>query len=193
MRASTTCRFARPIASIAGRSDAAPTTTPACPNSASDSLLRLVLRQGARCACGVCLSMNPSHLSMYRYAISIEISNEAANNSGVSILFTHPLNVLLRFVWKNQAIANQGVVMSDLQEQARHKPAYDRVARFLHWLVMVLVVVQFVIGCTLPGVDGNTRPLGLIAWHLAVGTTLIVAMAVRIVWRFTHKPPPHAL
>jgi cytochrome b561 len=130
---------------------------------------------------------------MYRYAISIEISNETANNSGVSILFTHPLNVLLRFVWKNQAIANQGVVMSILQEQARHKPAYDRVARFLHWLVMVLIAVQFVIGWTMPGVDGNTRPLGLIAWHLAVGTTLILAMAVRIVWRFTHKPPPHAL
>jgi cytochrome b561 len=90
-------------------------------------------------------------------------------------------------------LETKGVVMSDLNAQERHKSTYGRVARFLHWLVVVLIAMQFVIGWTMPGVHRDTQPLGLIGWHLVVGATLIAAMAVRIVWRVTHKPPPHAL
>jgi cytochrome b561 len=81
--------------------------------------------------------------------------------------------------------------MADLQwpDEAR----YDLVARIIHWLVVALVTIQFVIGWTMPHVHQNTNPVGLIAWHLGVGATLVAAMAVRIVWRLTHRPPPEAL
>ena len=71
--------------------------------------------------------------------------------------------------------------------------AYDGVARFIHWSIVVLIATQFVIGWTMPHVHHNTKPVGLIAWHLGVGATLVAAMAVRIVWRLTHRPPPEAL
>jgi cytochrome b561 len=67
---------------------------------------------------------------------------------------------------------------------------YGLVARLLHWLIVVLVAAQFVLGWTMPDIHRDTQPIGLIAWHLAIGTALIVAMAVRVVWRLTHRPPP---
>ena len=35
----------------------------------------------------------------------------------------------------------------------------------------------------------DTQPAGLIAAHLLVGTALIAAMACRVLWRATHRPP----
>jgi cytochrome b561 len=67
---------------------------------------------------------------------------------------------------------------------------YDGVARTLHWLVVILVLAQFLLGWTMPEVHHDTLPVGLIAWHLAVGSGLAVVMALRIVWRLTHAAPP---
>ncbi|NTX27447.1 cytochrome b [Burkholderia pyrrocinia] len=66
---------------------------------------------------------------------------------------------------------------------------YDAVARFLHWLIVALVVAQYAIGWTMPDVHRDTQPIGLIAAHLIVGTALLAAMAGRVLWRATHRPP----
>ncbi|MBB3258124.1 cytochrome b561 [Paraburkholderia bannensis] len=70
---------------------------------------------------------------------------------------------------------------------------YDTTARLLHWLVVLLVAAQFVIGWTMPDVHRDTKPIGEIAWHLGVGTALLAVMACRIAWRATHQPPPQNL
>jgi cytochrome b561 len=70
---------------------------------------------------------------------------------------------------------------------------YDAVARSLHWLVVGLVVAQFVLGWTMPDVHKDTRPIGLIAAHLLVGTALLATMACRVIWRFGHRPPKDEL
>ncbi|MFP3710218.1 cytochrome b/b6 domain-containing protein [Paraburkholderia sp. SIMBA_009] len=67
---------------------------------------------------------------------------------------------------------------------------YDRVARFLHWLIVLLVCAQFVLGWTMPDVHRDTRPVGLISAHIVVGTALLAAMLCRLAWRLTHRPPP---
>ena len=72
-------------------------------------------------------------------------------------------------------------------------PAYGIVARTLHWLTVVLIVMQFVIGWTMPDVHKDTQPVGLIAWHLGVGATLIAVTVLRIIWRLTHRPAPDDL
>lgn len=81
--------------------------------------------------------------------------------------------------------------MGNYRKQAEAN--YDGVARFLHWLVVVMIVMMFVIGWTMPHVHRNTLPVGLIAWHIGIGAALIAAMLVRIIWRFTHRPPPVTL
>ncbi|NYH19915.1 cytochrome b [Paraburkholderia bryophila] len=75
----------------------------------------------------------------------------------------------------------------------RERSAYDGVARTLHWVIVVLVAMQFVIGWTMPDVHKDTQPVGLIAWHLGVGALLITAMVIRVIWRLTHRPMPQAL
>ena len=73
---------------------------------------------------------------------------------------------------------------------SRYQEKYDAFARILHWLVALLVAAQFVIGWTMPDVHRDTQPVGLIAWHLGVGATLIAAVVIRLLWRATHTPPP---
>jgi cytochrome b561 len=73
------------------------------------------------------------------------------------------------------------------------RPAYDAVARTLHWLTVLLVAMQFVIGWTMPDVHKDTQPVNLIAWHLGVGATLVAVMAIRVIWRLTHWPTPDEL
>ncbi|MFL9896985.1 cytochrome b [Paraburkholderia fungorum] len=77
--------------------------------------------------------------------------------------------------------------------QVSTRPAYGAVARALHWLTALLIAMQFVIGWTMPDVHKDTQPVGLIAWHLGVGSTLIAVMVVRVVWRLTHRPTPDDL
>ncbi|MGE8163310.1 cytochrome b [Paraburkholderia sp. NPDC080076] len=81
--------------------------------------------------------------------------------------------------------------MANLQESTR--PGYDAVARALHWLTVLLIAMQFMIGWTMPDVHKDTQPVGLIAWHLGVGSTLIVVILLRVIWRLTHRPTPDDL
>lgn len=71
---------------------------------------------------------------------------------------------------------------------SRAAAGYDGVAKFFHWLVVLLIAAQFVIGWIMPDIHKDTRPDGLIAWHLGVGAALIAAVVLRIVWRLTHRP-----
>ena len=68
--------------------------------------------------------------------------------------------------------------------------AYGPVARVAHWLTVLLVAAQFVVGWTMPDIHKGTQPVGLIAWHLVLGSTLLVVVVFRLAWRLTHQPPP---
>jgi cytochrome b561 len=69
-------------------------------------------------------------------------------------------------------------------------PRYDGVAKLLHWLIVVLITAQFLLGWLMPGVHKGTQPVGLISWHLSVGTAIVFVMVVRLLWRLTHPAPP---
>ncbi len=73
--------------------------------------------------------------------------------------------------------------------QAEPDAAYSQVAKIFHWLVVALLVVQFTIAWTMPDVGRGTRPVGLVGWHLTVGTTILAVVALRFVWRLTHPAP----
>ncbi len=67
---------------------------------------------------------------------------------------------------------------------------YNAVAKVLHWLVVVLLIVQFAVAWTMPDVHRDTKPVDLIAWHLSVGMTILLVMAVRLAWRARSTVPP---
>lgn len=67
---------------------------------------------------------------------------------------------------------------------------YDPVARALHWLTVLLVAAEYVIGSVMPSIHRLT-PLGtMIKVHLALGSGILLLVLLRIVWRLTHRPPP---
>lgn len=109
----------------------------------------------------------------------------------VTLHLSYLLNISLRCVRQNQATNLHGALMEHSSQ--RNGAKYDGVARLVHWLVVVLIAAQFVIGWTMPDVHKGTQPTGLIAWHLGVGAVLVAVMTVRIIWRVTHRPPPDTL
>jgi len=77
-----------------------------------------------------------------------------------------------------------------IKTQAVRSEAYDPLARATHWLTVLLVAAEYIVGTAMPGIHGST-PLGtLIKLHLALGSGILLLVAFRIVWRLTHRPPP---
>ncbi|MHB8354043.1 MAG: cytochrome b [Burkholderiales bacterium] len=67
---------------------------------------------------------------------------------------------------------------------------YNPVTRFFHWAVLALLVAEFPIAWTMPEVHKDTRPDGLISWHIFFGTLILAVMFLRIFWRLSHRAPP---
>ena len=66
--------------------------------------------------------------------------------------------------------------------------SYSRTAKVLHWLIALLIVVQLVIGWTMPHVRKGTLPVGEIGWHVTVGVLITLLVALRIVVRVARPP-----
>jgi len=67
---------------------------------------------------------------------------------------------------------------------------YHTVSKVLHWLMAIMIVSLFAVGIymhELPREDGLRPTLYML--HKAFGMTVLFLLFVRIVWRFTHKPP----
>lgn len=68
---------------------------------------------------------------------------------------------------------------------------YTRTSIALHWLIVVLLIVQFIVGWTMPHIGRNTPVTTLISLHFSLGMLIIAVMVARLIWRMTHRAPPH--
>ncbi|MBN8736260.1 MAG: cytochrome b [Xanthomonadales bacterium] len=68
---------------------------------------------------------------------------------------------------------------------------YTRTAIVLHWLILALLVAQYLIGWTMPHIGRNTPVTTLISLHFSIGVLIIGVIIVRLAWRFTHDEPAH--
>jgi cytochrome b561 len=66
---------------------------------------------------------------------------------------------------------------------------YGAVAKGLHWLVAMLLAAQYAIAWSMPHIGRGTEPVGLIDWHLSVGTLILLVVAVRLVWSLAYPVP----
>lgn len=62
-------------------------------------------------------------------------------------------------------------------------------ARFFHWLVAVLILVQIALG--IAAVNWHLSPikLNLFVWHKSIGMTILILVALRLMWRISHAVP----
>jgi cytochrome b561 len=71
----------------------------------------------------------------------------------------------------------------------RDAPGYGTVAKILHWLIFVLLAVQYAIGSIMPHIGRRTQDEGWVAWHFYVGAIILLVIAARLVWRLFHPVP----
>jgi cytochrome b561 len=69
---------------------------------------------------------------------------------------------------------------------------YDRVAVALHWMIAVLVIGQFAFGWWMQGIAKQPPGPRVDAFnlHKSIGLVMLTLMAVRVLWRAVHRPPP---
>jgi cytochrome b561 len=66
---------------------------------------------------------------------------------------------------------------------------WGAVARGFHWLIAVLILVQFVIGSVAEEMKLTPAKLDLFVWHKSVGVTVLVLALLRLVWRLANPAP----
>jgi cytochrome b561 len=69
---------------------------------------------------------------------------------------------------------------------------YTATAIGLHWLVAALVLATIPLGLYMTELPLSPRKLALYAYHKWIGVTVFLLAVLRLLWRLTHRPPPHA-
>ena len=68
---------------------------------------------------------------------------------------------------------------------------YGTTAKVFHWLIVALLIVQYLIGWLMP--DVHRGPPGVpMVMHMSVGLTILVLIVLRFVWRLTHPVAPES-
>lgn len=69
---------------------------------------------------------------------------------------------------------------------------YGTTAKVLHWVVVALVLTQYLIGWLMPNITRKMSPgLGM-TWHVSIGTTILAVIVVRLIWRLAHPVAPES-
>jgi cytochrome b561 len=66
---------------------------------------------------------------------------------------------------------------------------YTPTAQALHWLIALLIVVQFVLARMATPLPLGARKLALLAEHKSFGMTVFMLMVIRFAWRLKNPPP----
>ncbi len=73
--------------------------------------------------------------------------------------------------------------------KAKNGLGYTGTAKALHWFIVALLIVQFVIAWIMPEIRRNTQPDTLINLHLSFGMLIVAVAIMRLGWRLTHREP----
>jgi len=66
---------------------------------------------------------------------------------------------------------------------------WGAVARGFHWLIAVLILLQFVIGSVAEEMKLTPAKLDLFVWHKSIGVTIFMLALLRLLWRLGNPPP----
>lgn len=67
---------------------------------------------------------------------------------------------------------------------------YTKTSMLLHWLIAVMIIAAFFLGLTMVAIPGfSPTKLKYFSWHKWIGVTVLALVAIRLLWRLSHKPP----
>lgn len=70
-----------------------------------------------------------------------------------------------------------------------HSSGYTPAAKFLHWLIVALLIAQFIFAWTMPHIGRSTPVTTLISLHFTFGVIILAVAVVRLAWRGLHSEP----
>jgi cytochrome b561 len=69
------------------------------------------------------------------------------------------------------------------------RDAWGSLARFFHWSVALLVLVQVALGLTASGWRLSPLKLDLFVWHKSLGFLILLLVVLRLLWRLANPTP----
>jgi cytochrome b561 len=67
---------------------------------------------------------------------------------------------------------------------------YGTTAKLLHWLIVALLLVQYLIGWLMPDIHRGTKPGAAMTFHVSVGIVILLLIVLRLAWRLAHPVVP---
>ena len=69
------------------------------------------------------------------------------------------------------------------------RAGYSSAAKTLHWLIVALLVAQYIFAWTMPHIGRNTPVTTLISLHFTFGVMILGVAIIRLVWRAIQGEP----
>ena len=67
---------------------------------------------------------------------------------------------------------------------------YGTTAKVFHWLVVALLIVQYLIGWLMPDIHRGMKPGAGMTFHISFGILMLLLIVLRFAWRLTHPVAP---
>jgi cytochrome b561 len=67
--------------------------------------------------------------------------------------------------------------------------SYTAIAKLLHWVLALALGGIFCVGLYMTDLPFSPQRLKLYNWHKWAGITILALSVLRLVWRFSHRPP----
>lgn len=70
------------------------------------------------------------------------------------------------------------------------QPSYGNTAKVFHWLIVVLLAVQFAIGWLMPDIQPAAPPGSAMTLHISIGLIILMLIILRFAWRLFNPVAP---
>ena len=67
--------------------------------------------------------------------------------------------------------------------------AWGAISKSLHWIIVLLIINQWIIGNYADGLPNGLAKLQALAWHKSFGITVLMLAISRLVWRWANPVP----
>jgi cytochrome b561 len=67
---------------------------------------------------------------------------------------------------------------------------YGPTAKVFHWLIVALLLAQYLIGWLMPDIHRGMKPGAAMTFHVSIGLVILVLIVLRFAWRLSHPVKP---
>lgn len=66
---------------------------------------------------------------------------------------------------------------------------YHSITKSFHWLIVLMLTIEFAVGWLMPGIRRGVTPAGLVSFHMSFGIAILLVAVMRLLLRFMLPVP----